>query len=137
MWHAAPEHGQFAQIHGIFDPERAPRVRIAQLDTGFDPHHQTLPARLRHDLQRNFLRGEPPDDATDRGGGVVNKAPGHGTGTLGILAGRTTGAAPWAEVIPLRVANAVVLFSNSAVARASTTCTRFAPIRRPSSMSSR
>ena len=118
MWHTTPDHAQFGQISGIFDPERGPRVRIAQLDTGFDPHHQTLPARLRHDLQRNFLRGEPADDATDRAGGFVNKAPGHGTGTLGILAGRTIGAAPWAEVIPLRVANAVVLFSNSAVARA-------------------
>ncbi len=118
MWHAGPDHGQFAQIGGIFDPERGPRVRIAQLDTGFDPHHQTLPARLRHDLQRSFVRGERPDDATDRAGGLINKAPGHGTGTMGILAGRTTGAAPWAEVIPLRVANAVVLFANSAIARA-------------------
>jgi hypothetical protein len=118
MWHATPDHGQFGQIAGIFDQERAPRVRIAQLDTGFDPHHQTLPARLRHDLQRNFVRGERPDDARDRQAGFVNKAPGHGTGTMGILAGRTTGAAPWAEVIPLRVANAVVLFSNSAIAQA-------------------
>lgn len=118
MWHASPDHGQFASIAGFFDAERGPRVRIAQLDTGFDPHHQTLPARLRHDLQRSFVSGEPTNDATDRAGGMVNKAPGHGTGTLGILAGRNTGAAPWAEVIPLRVATGVVLFSNSAVARA-------------------
>ncbi|WP_209427800.1 S8 family serine peptidase [Pararhodobacter sp. SW119] len=118
MWHAGPDHGQFEQIDALFDAEHGPRVRIAQLDTGFDPNHQTLPARLRHDLQRNFVGGEPANDASDGAGGFLNKAPGHGTGTLGILAGRTTGAAPWAEVIPLRVANGVVLFRNSAIARA-------------------
>ena len=118
MWHTGAEHGQFAQIDELFDAENGPLVRIAQIDTGYDPEHDTLPRRLNRDLQRSFVAGERPQDAHDRAGGLVNKAPGHGTGTLGILAGNGTGAVPWAEVIPLRVANAVVLFTNSAVARA-------------------
>jgi hypothetical protein len=48
---------------------------------------------------------------------------GHGTGTLGILAGAKVdgaplGGAPFADVIPIRVANSVVLFENSAIAKA-------------------
>ena len=48
---------------------------------------------------------------------------GHGTGTLSILAGKdidgvSFGAAAALEIVPVRVANWVVLFSNSAIARA-------------------
>ena len=48
----------------------------------------------------------------------------HGTGTLSILAGAAPagqpgfGCAPGAEIIPIRVANRVVLFRNSAIAKA-------------------
>ena len=47
----------------------------------------TLPEALRKDLQRNFVAGEPPNNATDQApnGGLSNR--GHGTGTLSILAG--------------------------------------------------
>ena len=57
------------------------------------------------------------------------KNPGHGTGTLSILAGSlfkgkpfgdpdgVVGGAPFAAVIPVRVANSVVLFTNSSIAR--------------------
>ena len=48
---------------------------------------------------------------------------GHGTGTLSILAGKdidgqSLGAAGNLDIVPVRVANWVVLFSNSAIARA-------------------
>ncbi|WP_269529122.1 S8 family serine peptidase [Anaeromyxobacter dehalogenans] len=54
------------------------------------------------------------------------RQPGHGTGTISILAGRRIpqlandwlGGAPAAEVIPVRIANSVVLFRTSALARA-------------------
>jgi hypothetical protein len=43
---------------------------------------------------------------------------GHGTGTIGILAGPNIGGAPEAEIVPLRIANSMVLFFASAVASA-------------------
>ncbi|MFX7878711.1 S8 family serine peptidase, partial [Acinetobacter baumannii] len=63
-------------------------------------------------------------DASDQVDGPLTNR-GHGTGTLGILAGRdpadptrTIGGAPFVEIVPIRVADRVVLFSNSAIARA-------------------
>ena len=71
-------------------------VLIAHLDTGYDPAHVTLPKGIRLDLQRNFVAGFPPDDARDRApAGLPFANRGHGTGTLGILAGnRLDGSAP-------------------------------------------
>jgi subtilisin family serine protease len=100
------------------------RVRIAHLDTGYDPDHKSLPRRLRKDLARNFVDADHPKDATDRPeGGLLNNFS-HGCGTLSILAGATMpglkpfGCAPEAEIVPVRVANRVVLFSNSSIAQA-------------------
>src|SRR5262249_45048107 len=99
-----------------------PRVRIAHLDTGYDPDHSSLPLRLRKDLARNFVDEDKPNDASDTSSGLANNL-GHGTGTLSILAGRKTpggkllGGAPFAEVVPIRVADRVILFFNSAIAR--------------------
>lgn len=66
--------------------------------------------------------GEPADRVRDDSRGLGNNL-GHGTGTAGILAGRwpdgrVLGGAPEAEVVPLRVANSVVLFYTSAIAQA-------------------
>ncbi|HVS03248.1 MAG TPA: S8 family serine peptidase [Thermoanaerobaculia bacterium] len=102
-------------------------ARIAHLDTGYDPEHGTLPANLRRELQRSFIPGEQSRDATDPGidrpGPLDN--PGHGTGTLSILAGNQVaalgdflGGAPDAPVIPLRIAESVVLLRTSALAKA-------------------
>jgi hypothetical protein len=105
------------------DPGDGHRVRIAHLDTGYDPKHATLPRHLRRDLGRNFVDDDWPKDASDRTEGPLTNL-GHGTGTIGILAGAALGnntppigAAPFAEVVPVRVANRVVLFRNSAIAR--------------------
>ncbi len=96
---------------------------IAHLDTGYDPSHVTLPEGIRLDLQRNFVAGFPPDDARDRApAGSLFANRGHGTGTLGILAGnRLDGSAPgWpgyddylgaaaqARIMPVRIADWVV-----------------------------
>jgi hypothetical protein len=105
------------------DPGDGQRVRIAHLDTGYDPNHATLPRHLRRDLGRNFVDDDWPNDASDRTDGALTNL-GHGTGTIGILAGAALGnntppigAAPFAEIVPIRVANRVVLFRNSAIAR--------------------
>jgi hypothetical protein len=98
------------------------RVRIAHFDTGYDPNHETKPINLRTDLQQNFVDNNSPDDATDHTNGIFTNL-GHGTGTLSLLAGADIDGAPlggasFLDVIPVRVANSVVLFRNSAIAKA-------------------
>ncbi len=108
------------------------QVRIAHLDTGYDPQHVTLPEHLNTELQRNFVDGEDANNAADPAKRGFLRDPGHGTGTLSILAGNVLegvrqagplagqplGSAPQAEIVPLRVANSVVHFYTSSVARA-------------------
>src|SRR5262249_28542938 len=125
-WFRDAMHSQFdAAIAAIGGPDIASKVRIAHFDTGYDPDHHALPKRLRRDgVQRNFVDPDHPNDASDRTAAGVLTNLGHGTGTLSILAGApvppvtSLGAAPFAEVIPIRVANSVVLFTNSSIARA-------------------
>ncbi len=114
-------------------------VTIAHLDTGYDEGHRLLPEKLDRARQRNFVLGENSDDARDHGVEGFLKNPGHGMGTLGILAGgrlqgmvpvpingKSTdinsgdflGGAPRATIIPMRIANSVVHFSTSSVAEA-------------------
>ena len=120
-WFSDGVHSQLQQARDeIGKPTK--RVRIAHLDTGYDPEHITKPQLLRLDLQKNFVDDGSPDDATDTSGGAFNNL-GHGTGTLGILAGAKVngseiGGAAFLDVIPIRVANSVVLFRNSAIAKA-------------------
>lgn len=122
-WFRNATHGAFDALGDIPDPGVGKRVRIAHLDTGYDPGHQTVPVFLSKDEQRNFVDEDYPKDATDRSSGLFNNFS-HGTGTLSILAGAAPlgqpgfGCAPMAEIVPIRIANRVVLFRNSAVAQA-------------------
>jgi subtilisin family serine protease len=119
-WFRDSKHGQFDALTAAGASGQG--VRIAHLDTGYDPGHKSVPRYLRTDLARNFVDADKPNDATDRSDGLFNNFS-HGCGTLGILAGATVaglkpfGCAPNAEVVPVRVANGVVLFSNSSIAR--------------------
>ena len=104
------------------------RVRIGILDTGVDFNHQARPEKLLFELQRNFVDdGRPSDDASDPFPRGPFTNPGHGTGTIGLLAGRRLnkmaqqeqdgdylGGAPLAEILPVRIANGVVLLYSSA-----------------------
>jgi len=123
LWFQNDEHAQFAAARQTAgNPVSSSRVRVAHLDTGYDPNHSALPPNISKQLQRNFVDADHPSDATDDTDGLLTNL-GHGTGTLSILAGQikngeTIGGAPTAEVIPIRVANRVVLFENSAIARA-------------------
>jgi len=109
--------------------ENPAKVRIGILDTGFDFKHQARPQNLLLDLQRNFTGDGRLDDATDpfQRGPLTN--PGHGTGTICLLAGQRLqnmarpdqdgdylGGAPVAEVLPVRIASGVVLLYSSAFA---------------------
>lgn len=120
-WFRDGKHSQLqAARKAVGDP--ADRVRIAHFDTGYDPAHTTLPRRLDRNLQANFVELNGPGSAVDQTSGFLTNL-GHGTGTLGILAGNKfqgsdLGGAPNAAIVPVRVANSVVLFSNSSIARA-------------------
>ncbi len=104
------------------------RVRIAILDTGYDPQHVTLPLFLRADLQRNFAGGDPLD-ARDPNSNFPTDQPGHGTATMALLAGQKIrhaafpqfddflGGAPEAEIVPVRIADSVMHFGSHAMAQ--------------------
>lgn len=113
-WYHGVDYGQFeeaiAKVRSGRGGERL--VRIAHLDTGYDPQHKTRPGYLPHPLERSWVDGGG-NSAVDQTQGLFTNR-GHGTGTLSIL----TAAMPMAEVVPLRVADRVVLFRNSAVAKA-------------------
>lgn len=119
-WYRDASHGQFSKLA---KSSNGTGVRIAQLDTGFDPQHASCPVNLELELAKNFVDGDRTDDASDDTSGFL-KNRGHGTGTLSILAGAAVpgvevpGVAPGASIVPLRVANRVVLFKNSAIAKA-------------------
>lgn len=113
LWFRNVEHSGFAAT----GEQTGAGARIAHIDTGYDPEHATLPKHVRLDLQRNFVERNHANDASDRSEGLWVQD-GHGTGTLAILASQQYGGAPGAEVIPIRIADRVVLFSNSAFAKA-------------------
>ncbi|WP_152643346.1 S8/S53 family peptidase, partial [Anaeromyxobacter sp. PSR-1] len=98
---------------------------ILHVDTGYSAH-DTKPSALLEAYARDFEGGGERKGAVDPGIDGLLRQPGHGTGTISILAGRRIpqlandwlGGAPRAEVIPVRIASSVVLFRTSALARA-------------------
>ncbi|MFD2233344.1 S8 family serine peptidase [Phaeospirillum tilakii] len=125
-WHLDDAYSQLRQAREKVG-DRQKQILIAHLDTGYDPHHVTLPRGLETDLARNFVGdGFPPNDATDHAPehGLLTTR-GHGTATLALLAGKaldgTTpgwkgwtedlGGAPLARILPIRIADGVVRFT--------------------------
>lgn len=107
-------------------------VRIGHLDTGYSKTHFAIPDSIRQNpLQHNFVDGENPNDSHDPFTSGFLKQPGHGTGTLGILAGTKIniptangmfddflGGAYFAEVVSCRIAESVILIKTNAFADA-------------------
>ncbi|WP_372896737.1 S8/S53 family peptidase, partial [Stieleria sp.] len=86
-WHLGDRFSQLAGARNLVGSPQA-IVRVAHLDTGYDPDHQTLQTDLvEKGLQRNFIDGSPSDDARDPGNTGPLRNPGHGTATLALLAG--------------------------------------------------
>ena len=126
-WHLDDDFSQLSRARDAVQfSER--RTRVAHLDTGYYAAHATLPQHINHLLEANFVDGfsrqtnaEDPDNKR-----LLLDNSGHGTGTLGILAGGSSpaangvriGGAPDAEVVPLRIADTVVLLKTSAFASA-------------------
>jgi Subtilase family len=127
-WHLRDEFSQLATARAAVNFDDTPaRTRIAHIDTGYDPSHTARPARILHDLERNFVNDDgSPNSAADPNRRFLFDNSGHGTGTIGILAGQSVaqngnqplGGAPDADILPLRIANSVVLFFTSAFAQA-------------------
>ncbi len=103
-----------------------PRTRIAHLDTGYDRAHAARPGHILTALERSFVDADgQPNSAQDPNRKELFDNRGHGTGTIGILAGPKVvdsndflGGAPEADILPLRIANRVELFFTSALAAA-------------------
>ncbi|HEY6688213.1 MAG TPA: S8 family serine peptidase [Propionibacteriaceae bacterium] len=124
-WHLGEK---FSQLAAAREAVRftEPRVRIGHLDTGYDLDHDTLPKHLLRELGRSFVEADRfHNSAVDPNNEVfLLDNSGHGTGTLGILAGGPTGATPEvalggaqeAEVLPVRISDRVVLLRTSALA---------------------
>ncbi len=121
-WHL---RNDFSQLGAARDAVQFsdPRTRIAHIDTGYDKTHQARPERILTQLERNFASGNnQPNDAQDPNRGYLFDNSGHGTGTIGILAGgpipaqngKYLGGAPQADIVPLRIADSVVMFYTSA-----------------------
>lgn len=113
LWFRNTDHSGFASLDGT----QGSGARIAHLDTGYDAGHATLPPRLRLDLQRNFVEARRPHDARDVSEGLWVQD-GHGAGTIGLIGSVQYGGAPGAEVVPIRIADRVILFRSSALAKA-------------------
>ncbi len=100
-------------------PSRGKDSLIFQPDTGVVRTHRELPANLAdHPSAANFV--EPGQSAEDpmTGGGNL----GHGTATGSVVASseldEVRGAAPEAELVPIRAIRSVVRFRQSRVAKA-------------------
>jgi hypothetical protein len=124
-WHL---EGQFSQLRAAREavPFSAPRTRIGHIDTGYDPNHIARAENIV--LEHSFVEGDP-DPNKAQSAPRVNLLPenlDHGTGTMGILAGGRIpnlnddflGGAPNADIVPLRIADSVILFLTSAFAEA-------------------
>ena len=126
-WHLGDDYTQLGTAREAVE-FTDPRTRIAHLDTGYYRAHDTVPQHVPERLERNFVGGDAdPRSAEDPDNRLlVLDNSGHGTGTISILAGGKVpafggvhlGGAPGAEILPLRVADSVVLLRTSALARA-------------------
>jgi hypothetical protein len=124
-WHLGDDYTQLrsAREAVAFTP---PHTRIGHIDTGYDPNHL---ARAQNIVLEHSFVEDDPDHNKAQAPPQVNLLPqnlDHGTGTMGILAGGRIpnlnddflGGAPNADIVPLRIANSVILFRTSAFAEA-------------------
>ena len=126
-WHLGNDYTQLGAARDAVQ-FTDPRTRVAHIDTGYYRAHETVPEHVLRDLERNFVSGDAnPGSAEDPDNRVlILDNSGHGTGTISILAGNKVsaaggavlGGAPGAEVLPLRIADSVVLLRTSALAQA-------------------
>lgn len=129
-WHLKDTHSQLKKARMNASYKSGRRIRIAHFDTGYDAGNNiTTPESMRFDLQKNFVKGENENIAIDPGTSGNIDQPGHGTSTLSVLAGNLVnlpdkkykdylGAAPEADIVPIRMSTTVLLFQVDVFAKA-------------------
>jgi hypothetical protein len=133
-WHIDDDFSQLGAARREIGDAPSP-IKIVHLDTGYDPNHKACPAHIVREEERNFVDPSRPDNAEDdtpTSGVLLNR--GHGTGTIGILAGsqvtglintvsgkslngEVLGGAPMMKIVPVRIADRVFHFGTSTVAQ--------------------
>jgi subtilisin family serine protease len=123
-WHLLPGFTDFVSARKT---AMGTGIRIAHLDTGYWPPHDSTPKNVNSDLGWNFVEGNP--NTVDPGiPGLLNA--GHGTATLALLAGNKVdlifaghrfndyfGGAPESEVVPVRIGASVIHLWTSTMAQ--------------------
>ena len=122
IWHL---QDQFSQLKKAKDRvwekvKEVKCIKIAHIDTGYQPNHPALPEYLNKGI--SFVHGEKEGPAIDLLRNSFQEQDGHGTATLAILAGKKIsldkgnvsfsgeiGAIPFAEIIPIRISDTVAL----------------------------
>lgn len=100
-------------------PGKGQGVVVAQPDTGIAQHQELAQTRFDFTRTLNVLEGgtQPTDPLTS-----AMSNPGHGTGTVSVLAAAggaaLSGSAPGATIVPIRCINDVKVFNAIPVARA-------------------
>ncbi len=132
-WHLDDAFSGLASARANAHQHKTHEVRIAHLDVGYGLHHVIFPAGFEPMLSKNMTGDDRSErDVEDLVKGGVMTNPGHGTGTIGLLAGGQVsfkhdgytafddqiGAAPEARIVGVRVADSVVQIRTSSVARA-------------------
>jgi subtilisin family serine protease len=120
-WHLQDAYSQLGSARAAVAFSE-PRTRIAHIDTGYDKTQKSKPENILTSLEHNFVDGDGnPNSSQDPDVGGMFDNSGHGTGTIGILAGcqvpqlggQYLGGCPHADILPLRIANSVVMFYTS------------------------
>ena len=124
-WHLLPCFTDFVSAHKT---AMGTGIRIAHLDTGFAPWHDSTPKNIKPELGWNFW--ERNSNTIDPGLSGPFDAPGHGTATLALLAASKLdlifsghkfndyfGGAPKSEVVPVRIAPSVIHIQTSTMAQ--------------------
>lgn len=121
-WHLDADHSQLAKAAETVILKPGTHIRIAHLDTGYIAGHAALPPMLDKINQRSFVKKEDPKIAVDKSDSGQD---GHGLGTIVLLAGNRVkkadtydeyegfiGGIPFAEVVPLRISESVVIMNS-------------------------
>lgn len=129
IWHLEDGYSQLKSARDAVAGQKN-IIRIAHFDTGYDPLHFTCPEGVMNNpLQKNFVEDELPDRAIDNYSEGLGNMPGHGAGTLSILAGKkvnipeyqlddSIGLTDGFEIVPIRLSKSVILFKSKAFTKA-------------------
>ena len=122
VWHLQSDFSELKEASAMVweKIKKEKCIKIAHIDTGYQPGHPALPKHLNTGI--SFVKGEEGRAAIDTTRHTLAEQDGHGTATMSILAGQNIfyntdgitykgdfGAIPFAEVIPIRISDTVGL----------------------------